>query len=192
MNSLNKRLQKLMPVLTPVSLVIGVLLEDIGGQLLFLVPWMFAFMTFAGSLSMNFEGVKSIKKYPKAILFTIAFLHILMPIWAYIVSKVIFDDHLLTIGFVLAVAIPTGVTSFIWVSICRGHLALCLAIILIDTLISPLIIPALLHVVVGQTIELDTASIILDLLWMVVLPSIGGILLNEWTNGKIEEQLGKN
>lgn len=180
-----------MPVLTPVSLVIGVLLEDIGGQLLFLVPWMFAFMTFAGSLSMNFEGVKSIKKYPKAILFTIAFLHILMPIWAYIVSKVIFDDHLLTIGFVLAVAIPTGVTSFIWVSICRGHLALCLAIILIDTLISPLIIPALLHVVVGQTIELDTASIILDLLWMVVLPSIGGILLNEWTNGKIEEQLGK-
>lgn len=191
MNSLNKRLQKLMPVLTPVSLVIGVLLEDIGGQLLFLVPWMFAFMTFAGSLSMNFEGVKSIKKYPKAILFTIAFLHILMPIWAYIVSKVIFDDHLLTIGFVLAVAIPTGVTSFIWVSICRGHLALCLAIILIDTLISPLIIPALLHVVVGQTIELDTASIILDLLWMVVLPSIGGILLNEWTNGKIEEQLGK-
>lgn len=191
MNSLNKRLQKLMPVLTPVSLVIGVLLEDIGGRLLFLVPWMFAFMTFAGSLSMNFEGVKSIKKYPKAILFTIAFLHILMPIWAYIVSKVIFDDHLLTIGFVLAVAIPTGVTSFIWVSICRGHLALCLAIILIDTLISPLIIPALLHVVVGQTIELDTASIILDLLWMVVLPSIGGILLNEWTNGKIEEQLGK-
>ena len=180
-----------MPVLTPVSLVIGVLLEDIGGKLLFLVPWMFAFMTFSGSLSMNFEGVKSIKKYPKAILFTIAFLHILMPIWAYIVSSVIFHDHLLTIGFVLAVAIPTGVTSFIWVSICRGHLALCLAIILIDTLISPLVIPALLHVVVGQTIELDTASIVLDLLWMVVLPSIAGILLNEWTNGKIEEQLGK-
>lgn len=180
-----------MPVLTPISLVIGVLLEDIGGKLLFLVPWMFAFMTFAGSLSMNFEGVKSIKKYPKAILLAIVFLHILMPIWAYIVSTLIFDDHLLTIGFVLAVAIPTGVTSFIWVSICRGHLALCLAIILIDTLISPLVIPALLHVVVGQTIELDTASIILDLLWMVVLPSIGAILLNEWTNGKIEAQLGK-
>ena len=185
------RLQKLMPVLTPVSLIIGVLLEDIGGRLLFLVPWMFAFMTFSGSLSMNFEGVKSIKKYPKAILFTIAFLHILMPMWAYVVSTVIFNDHLLTIGFVLAVAIPTGVTSFIWVSICRGHLALCLAIILIDTMISPLVIPALLHIVVGQSIELDTASIILDLLWMVVLPSIAGILLNEWTKGKIEEQLGK-
>lgn len=180
-----------MPVLTPISLVIGVLLEEIGGQLLFLVPWMFAFMTFAGSLSMNFEGIKSIKKYPRAILLAIAFLHILMPIWAYIVSTVIFNDHLLTIGFVLAVAIPTGVTSFIWVSICRGHLALCLAIILIDTLLSPLVIPALLHVVVGQTIELDTASIILDLLWMVVLPSIAGILLNEWTNGKIEVQLGR-
>lgn len=180
-----------MPILTPLSLVIGVLLEDIGEQLLFLVPWIFAFMTFAGSLSMNFEGIKSVKKYPGAILITIAFLHILMPIWAYIVSTVIFDDHLLTIGFVLAVALPTGVTSFIWVSICRGHLALCLSIILIDTLISPCVIPALLHVVVGQTIEIDTTSIILDLLWMIVLPSFVGVLLNEWTKGKIEETVGK-
>ena len=180
-----------MPILTPLSLVIGVLLEDIGGKLLFLVPWIFAFMTFAGSLSMNLKGIKSLKKYPGAILITIAFLHILMPIWAYFVSTVFFDDHLLTIGFVLAVALPTGVTSFIWVSICRGHLALCLSIILIDTLLSPFVIPALLHVVVGQTIEIDTAALILDLVMMIVLPSIAGILLNEWTKGKIEETVGK-
>ncbi|KOS68320.1 hypothetical protein AEA09_06960 [Lysinibacillus contaminans] len=191
LNSLNKHLQKLMPILTPLSLVIGILLEDIGGQLLFLVPWIFAFMTFSGSLSMNFEGVKSIKKYPGTILIAIAFLHILMPIWAYLVSTIIFHDDLLTIGFVLAVALPTGITSFIWVSICRGHLALCLAIILIDTLLSPLVIPALLHVVVGQTIEMDTTALILDLLWMIVLPSIAGILLNEWTKGGIEESVGK-
>ena len=191
LNSLNIRLQKLMPILTPLSLVIGVLLEDIGGQLLFLVPWIFAFMTFAGSLSMNLEGIKSIKKYPGTILITIAFLHILMPIWAYLVSTIIFHDELLTIGFVLAVALPTGITSFIWVSICRGHLALCLAIILIDTLLSPLVIPALLHIVVGQTIEMDTTALILDLLWMIVLPSIAGILLNEWTKGNIEVTVGK-
>lgn len=191
LNSLNKRLQTWMPILTPLSLVIGVLLEGVGSQLLFIVPWLFAFMTFAGSLSMNFKGIKSLKKYPGTILLTIVFLHMLMPIWAYIVSTVIFDDHLLTIGFVLAVALPTGVTSFIWVSICRGHLALCLSIILIDTLLSPFIIPALLHVVVGQTIEIDTTALILDLLWMIVLPSIAGILLNEWTKGGIEGTVGK-
>ncbi|MGE7944928.1 bile acid:sodium symporter family protein [Lysinibacillus xylanilyticus] len=191
LNSFNKHLQKWMPILTPLSLVIGVLLENVGHQLLFLVPWLFAFMTFAGSLSMNLEGIRSLKKYPTVILMAIAFLHFLMPIWAYFVSTIIFHDHLLTIGFVLAVAVPTGVTSFIWVSICRGHLALCLAIILIDTLISPVVIPALLHIVAGQSIEIDTASLILDLLWMIVVPSLIGVALNEFTKGNIAVTLGR-
>jgi len=164
----NQYLQKWMPILTPLSLIIGVLLENIGHQLLFLVPWIFAFMTFAGSLSMNIEGMKSLKKYPTVIFIAIAFLHILMPIWAYIVSTIIFHEHFLTIGFVLAVAIPTGVTSFIWVSMCRGHLALCLAIILIDT-----------------------AGLMFDLLWMIVVPSLVGVVCNELTKGKIAVTLGK-
>lgn len=189
--TINQRLQKLMPILTPLSLIIGVFLEDIGGQLLFLVPWLFAFMTFAGSLSMNFQGLREIKKYPWVILTTIAFLHILMPIWAYIVSTAVFEDHLLTIGFVLSVAVPTGVTSFIWVSICRGNLVLCLSIILIDTILSPLVMPALVHFVVGEKIQIDTLSIMMDLLWMIVLPSIAAVLLNEWTKGRINQTLGR-
>lgn len=189
--TLNKRLQKLMPILTPLSLVIGVFLEDVGGHLLFLVPWLFAFMTFASSLSLSFSGLRSFMKYPWAILLTIAFLHILMPIWAYFVSNIFFTDHLLTIGFVLSVVVPTGVTSVIWISVCRGHLALGLSIILIDTLISPLVIPFLIHIVVGQSIEIDTPSIMLDLLWMIVLPSLAGVLLNEFTKGRIENTLGR-
>lgn len=189
--NLNNYLQKLMPILTPLSLIIGVILDDIGGYLLFLVPWLFALMTFIGSLSMNFQGLRSFTKYPVVILITIAFLHILMPIWAYFVATVLFNDHLLTIGFVLSVAVPTGVTSFIWVSICRGHLALCLSIILIDTILSPIILPLLVHVAVGQNIEIDTTSIMLDLLWMILLPSIAGVLLNEWTKGNIEKTVGK-
>ncbi|MFJ6209531.1 bile acid:sodium symporter family protein [Lysinibacillus sp. NPDC092081] len=191
LNSFNNYLQEWMPVLTPLSLVIGVLLGNVGHQFLFLMPWLFAFMTFVGSLNMNFEGLKSIQKYPKVILIVIAFLHLIMPIWAYFVSTVIFHDHLLTIGFVLAVAIPTGVTSFIWVNICKGHLALCLAIILIDTLISPVVIPTLLHVVVGKTIEINTTGLILDLFWMIVVPSLVGVAMNEFTKGNITLTLGK-
>lgn len=191
LDNLNKRLQALMPILTPLSLVIGVLLEDIGGQLLFLVPILFAFMTFASSLSMNFKDMKSFTKYPVFILFTIAFLHILMPIWAYFLSTVIFDDYLLTIGFVLSVAVPTGVTSVIWVSICRGNLPLSLSLILIDTLLAPIIMPALIHVVVGEAIAINTTALIFDLIWMIVLPSIAGIVLNELTKGNVVKTLGK-
>lgn len=187
----NAFLQKWMPVLTPLSLVIGVFLEEIGQQLLFLVPWLFAFMTVVSSLSLKVRDLKVFVNYPKTILFSIAFLHILMPLWAYIVSIVLFDDHLLTVGFIIAVAVPTGVTSIIWISLCKGNLPLGLAIVLIDTLLAPLIMPALLHIIVGEKIAIDTAAIMTDLLWMIVLPSIAGIIINELTKGAFVQRYGK-
>nr|WP_106779301.1 bile acid:sodium symporter family protein [Lysinibacillus timonensis] len=190
LNSFNKRLQALIPILTPLSLIIGVLFQHIGIHLLFLVPLLFAFMTFSSSLSMNFKDVKGFSKYPTIILFTIAFLHIIMPIWAYFLSTVIFNDQLLTIGYVISASVPTAITSVVWVSISRGNLPLCLSIILINSLLSPLIMPALLHVAVGKTIEIDTLSLIFDLLWMIVIPSLLGISLNQLTKGNIQETLG--
>ncbi|PIC64573.1 hypothetical protein CSV79_06350 [Sporosarcina sp. P13] len=185
----NTWLQRRIAILTPISLVLGVLFHQVGEQLLFVVSWLFAFMTFVGSLGMNAKETKMVVKYPSFVLASIAFLHILMPVWAYFLSTLFFDDHLLTVGFVLAVAIPTGVTSIIWVSITRGNLPLCLSIILIDTLLAPLIIPAIIHVVAGERIAVDTTSLILNLLWMIVLPTLLGIALNELTKGRVQKTL---
>lgn len=189
--SLNQFIQRWMPVLTPLSLVIGVLLEKIGTHFLFLVPLLFAVMTFISSLNLKFRDIKVFKQYPKTILFMIAFLHILMPFWAFFLAELIFDDRLLTIGFLISVAVPTGVTSVIWVTISKGNLPLSLAIILIDTLLAPILMPLILHLVVGESISLNTPALIFDLIWMIVLPSILGILVNEWTKGKLFEQYGK-
>ena len=182
-------IQKWMPILTPLCLVIGVLLEKVGGHLLFLVPIIFALMTFISSLKLKFQDIKVFKQYPKTILFIIAFLHILMPLWAYFLAQVIFDDNLLSVGFLLSVAVPTGVTSVIWVTMSKGNLPLCLSIILIDTLLAPIIMPATVHFVIGETIQIETTSLILDLIWMIVLPSIFGMIINEWSKGKLEEKM---
>lgn len=114
-----------------------------------------------------------------------------MPLWAYFLAEIIFDDRLLTIGFILSVAVPTGVTSVIWVTLSKGNLPLCLAIILIDTLLAPLLMPMTIHLVVGETIKFATTSLIVDLIWMIVLPSVLGMVMNEWMKGKVDEQYGK-
>ncbi|MGX9134865.1 bile acid:sodium symporter family protein [Rummeliibacillus sp. JY-2-4R] len=191
LEKVNAFFQKYIAILTPLSLVVGVLLENVGQHLLFLVSWLFAFMTFSGSLKMQFKDAKVFIKHPFLILFTIIFLHILMPLWAYFLSTVIFHDHLLTVGFVVAVAVPTGVTSVIWISICKGHLPLGLSIILIDTLLSPLVMPLLLHTVSGKMIHLDVASLVIDLVLMIVLPTIIGIFVNEFSHGEIPKKIGK-
>ena len=180
-----------MPILTPLSLVVGVLLESVGQHLLFLVAWLFALMTFISSLGMKFSDVKVFARYPKTILSVIAFLHMLMPLWAFALSEIIFDDHLLTLGFVVAVAVPTGVTSIIWVTVSKGNVPLCLAIVLIDTLLAPIIMPSLIHLVAGKTIHIDSASLIVDLIWMIVIPSIVGVLVNERTKGQFNQKYGQ-
>ena len=191
LEKLNMFLQKYIVILTPLSLVLGVVFEDVGKQCVFLVGWMFAFMTFAGSLHMKFKDVNVFVKNPFLILFTIIFLHILMPIWAYVLSILFFDDHLLTVGFVLSVSIPTGVTSVIWITICKGNVPLGLSIILIDTLLAPIVMPLLLYIVSGESIQLDTASLITSLILMIVLPTIVGILVNELSKGEIPKKIGK-
>lgn len=189
---INQFIQRWMPILTPLSLVIGVLLEKAGSHLLFLVPILFALMTFISSLGLKFRDIKVFKQYPKTILFIIAFLHILMPLWAYCLADWIFDDRLLTIGFILSVAVPTGVTSVIWVTISKGNLPLTLAIILIDTLLAPIIMPLLLHFIVDATIQLETTALVFDLIWMIVLPSILGIIANEWSKGMLQIRFGQS
>lgn len=191
LEKINLFMQRRMAILTPLSLLLGVLLAEIGQQLVSIVPILFAIMTFISSLNMKLKDAKVFIKYPKTILFSIAFLHILMPVWAYFLSTLFFNDHLLTIGYVMAVAVPTGVTSVIWVTMSKGNLPLCLAIILIDTLLAPIIMPSLLHLVVGEHIAIDTMALMLDLVWMVVLPSIAGIIVNEVSEGKVQQRFGK-
>lgn len=191
LDKLNLFLQKYIAVLTPLSLVLGVIFEHVGHQLLFLVTWMFAFMTFSGSLNMQVKDIHVFKKHPYLILGSILFLHLLMPLWAYFLASATFNDHLLTIGFTVFVAVPTGVTSMIWIHICKGNMPLGLSIILIDTLLAPLLMPLLLFIVSGEKIELDAAALIVDLLLMIVLPTVAGVLANELTKGALPRKIGK-
>ncbi|WP_066072660.1 bile acid:sodium symporter family protein [Neobacillus soli] len=191
LQKLNKQLEKIMPLITPVSVVIGVLLSAYLKDFSYLIPWIFAFMTFAGSLGSNFRSLKDVIIHPFPIFLAMLILHILMPIWAWGIGHIAFSGDAYTItGLILGMVIPTGVTSFIWVSIYKGNIPLVLSIILIDTLLSPIIVPFSLSMFMGKTVEMDFISIMKGLLGMIVIPSIIGMFLNQATKGKIKDQLG--
>ncbi|MFJ5714342.1 bile acid:sodium symporter family protein [Neobacillus sp. NPDC093127] len=191
LHKLNKQLEKIMPLITPVSVVTGVLLSAYLKDFSYLIPWIFAFMTFAGSLSSNFRSLKEVIVHPFPIFLAMLILHALMPIWAWGVGHIAFSDDAYTItGLILGMVIPTGVTSFIWVSIYKGNIPLVLSVILIDTLLSPILVPFSLSLFIGQQVEMDFLHIMKGLLGMVVIPSLIGMLLNQITKGKINQQLG--
>ena len=79
-------------------------------------------------------------------------------------------------GFVLLFSAPTAVAGFIWVSIYRGDEALALALILLDTLAAPFVMPLTVSRLLGTDIRLDGAAMALSLL---------GVTLNEASRGRI-------
>ncbi|GAA4705995.1 bile acid:sodium symporter family protein [Brevibacillus fulvus] len=187
----NAILEKLMPISTPLSVLIGVLFGSWLHPFAFLSPWIFAFMTFTGSLGSNFSELGKVVKQPLPMLVNLLILHVLMPLIAWTAGTLLYPDDIHTItGYVLAAAIPTGITSFIWVSIYKGDIPLTLSIILIDTLLSPLIVPFSLHWLVGAEANIDAASIMNGLLFMIVIPSVLGMGLNQLTRGKVKTVLG--
>lgn len=183
---INRRLEKMLPFITPTGVILGIIFSAYLKDFSFIVPWLFAFMTFEGSLTMNFRSLKESIVHPFPIIMALVFLHIFMPLWAWGIGHIVFSGDTMTItGLILGMVIPTGVTSFIWVSMKKGNKGMTLAAILVDALLSPFVVPYSLSLLVGQQVQLDTSSMMIGLLYMIVLPSIAGMLLNEVTKGKI-------
>lgn len=191
LQSVNRFLEKAMPAITPAGVILGVIFSYYLDSYIFLVPWFFAFITFAGSLGSNYNSLKRVISNPVPILVVLAILHVIMPVWAWMLGSVVFPDDSLTItGLVLGVVIPTGVTSLLWVGIYKGNSMLALTIVLLDTLLSPIIVPHSIAFFSGTSIEMDTVALMKGLFGMVVIPSIIGMLLNHATNGKIKPAWG--
>jgi bile acid:Na+ symporter, BASS family len=191
LQKLNKQLERLMPFITPVGVLTGVVFSVQVKDFSYLIPWIFAFMTFVGSLGSNFRSLKEVIVHPFPILIAMLVLHVFMPIWAWGVGHVAFSGDVYTItGLVLGMVIPTGITSFMWVVIYKGNTPLVLSIILIDTLLSPIIVPYSLSLFMGAKIEMDFISMMKGLMGMVVIPSLIGMYLNQMTKGKIKDHLG--
>jgi bile acid:Na+ symporter, BASS family len=190
LTTINKQLEKWIPLLTPLSVLIGLGASGVFSPFTHWVPWIFAFMTFAGSLSMNVRDLQRVVLHPLPIFVFMFIQHLVMPLLAWGAGHAAFGDSPLTItGLILVLSIPTGIVSFMWVSIYKGNTALTLSMILIDTMLSPFVVPYTLSLLVGAQVQMDTVGMLTQLIWMVVVPSLAGMMLNQFTGGKVKVAL---
>lgn len=187
----NKVLEKWMPAIAPASLLLGVLLSQWLKPYTGIVPWVFAFMTFSGSLGSSFSDLKRVLLHPLPLMACLCLLHVWIPLVAWGTGSLVFHGDPLTVtGVLLAFIIPTGIISFMWVSIYKGNIALTLSLILIDTFLSPFVVPFTLELIVGTSVHIDTWGMMKGLIYMVVLPSLLGMLLNQRTKGGVKTAWG--
>lgn len=190
MYAFNKFIEKWMPLVTPLCLLTGVLFPDQLSHILFIVPYVFAFMTFCGSLSSQFRDVKQVFERPLPLIVTLLIIHFVMPSLACIVGSLLFpqNSYLIT-GMVLEFVVPSAVVSFMWVSIYHGSGPFTLSVVLIDTLLAPFLVPLSLHLLLGSNVQVDSLGMMKELLLMVAIPAILAMTLNQVTAGKMKQIL---
>lgn len=170
--------------------VLGIAFPDFFGWLNGLSTALFAFMTFANSLGGGFRELWNVVLRPLPVLVTFGILHVVMPLAALgLGSLLLSQTPLFTTGLVLEFAIPTAVAALMWAGICRGNASLCLSIVLLDTLLSPVVVPLTMRLLVGSVVEMDTWGMMRDLLLMVGLPALAAMTLYQVTGGRVSHTL---
>ena len=91
-NTLNKKLNKLMPLITPTGVILALMLGDVFAPLKPIVNPLFGVMTFLGAMKISFKDMLDALKKPLFIIVFALASFIVMPIIAELIS-VIFFGH---------------------------------------------------------------------------------------------------
>ena len=188
LNRVNHFIEKWMFLVTPCCLALGVLFPSVAGLGVPYVPLVFAFMTFTGGLKSGFRDIAEVFRKPLLLLLILVALHIVLPAAAFGLGHFLFPENMNIItGMVLEFTVPAAVVGLMWVSIYQGYSPLSLSLVILDTLLAPFVIPLTLHVLVGSDVEIDTTQMMLELLFMIALPALIAMLLNQFTKGRVKE-----
>lgn len=188
LNKFNQYIQKKMAFVTPICLILGVCFSDIAKHGLPLVTWVFAFMTFAGALKSSFRDVANVFRNPKVLLVSLVVIHIFVPCIACGLGHLIFADNAnLIAGMVLEFSVPTAVSGLMWITVYDGNSPLSLSLVVIDTILAPFVIPVALQLLLGSKITMDVGKMMSDLIFMVAIPAIAAMCLNQISKGKVKE-----
>ena len=172
------------------ALAIGILFPDTFSPVRAYAAALMATITFCNSLGGSFRKIGHVLLHPLPAFIILFLLHVVMPVLGLLAGKLFLpDEPLFMTGIVLQLSIPSAISTLMWVGTFGGNLHLCLALILFDTLLSPLIVPLVLRILIGSVVQMDVPSMMLELLMMVAIPATLAMLLNQATHGWAEEKL---
>ncbi|MDR0502719.1 MAG: bile acid:sodium symporter family protein [Treponema sp.] len=189
LHNVNSFLERIIPVTTPLGVVFGFLFPEFFIRLRPFVPLLFGIITFSGALKLTVSEFGRTIRRPSPILLFFLCAHVIMPLAAMLVSSLFFENQDIVAGFVLLFSGPTAISCFIWVSILKGDMALCLTLILLDTILAPLVVPGSVSILMGAKIAMNISGIAFSLLLMIVVPTIIGVFANEATRSKLPDVL---
>ena len=111
----------------------------------------------------------------------------IMPLLAFVLSRLFALDEALAVGVVLVGCCPGGTASNVITYLAKGDLALSVGMTATSTVLAPVMTPLLVWLLAGKTVDVDVAGMLLSILWVVILPIMTGLIV-KWLWPKFTEK----
>jgi predicted Na+-dependent transporter len=179
------KLDQYLFMLILVSLVLGFVFSALLYRFNGAIPYLFGYVTFIMALGCSWKQIKQALQMRYAMLLVLIASHVIAPLIAYGLGTLLFGaDSPYLIGLVLFAIIPLGVSSVLWVGLSNGNVTFALAVIILDSALSPLVVPGEISLFFGAHIHFDHLKMMLDLVIIIVIPTLVGIGINVMSRDK--------
>ena len=134
---------------------------------------------FGMGLTLRLDDFKLVFTRPRDIIIGCAAQFTVMPLLAFVLSKIFHLDPALTAGVVLVGTCPGGTSSNVITYLSKGDVALSVGMTSVNTLLAPLLTPAITYLLLRASVHVDVLAMFFSIIKVVIIPIALGFLINK-------------
>lgn len=134
----------------------------------------------AMGMTLSLRDFANLKQMKTVVLIGVGLQFLLMPLAAFVISRMLQLSLELTIGMMLVGVTAGGTASNVITYLAKGNLALSVSMTLVSTLAAVIMMPLLTHLYLGQSVLVPTSEMLISLVKVVVIPIVVGVVLNHF------------
>lgn len=154
------------------------------------VNYLLMIVMFGMGLTLKLEDFKLVFTRPRDILIGCVSQFTVMPLLAFALGKIFGLDAALLAGVILVGTCPGGTSSNVITYLSKGDVALSVGMTSVNTLLAPLLTPAITYLLLRTTVTVDPISMFLSIIKVVIIPIALGFIINKLF-GKVTQKLVK-
>ena len=141
---------------------------------------MLGVVMFGMGLTLRPSDFQPVLQHPKDILIGELAQFLIMPSLAWLLCKLLSLPEELALGVILVGCCPGGTASNVICYLAKGDVALSVAMTGVSTQLAPIVTPALVWLLAGESVEVDVAGMFLSIVQVVIVPIVLGVAANHY------------
>lgn len=152
------------------------------------VNYLLMIVMFGMGLTLKLEDFKLVFTRPKDICVGCIAQFTIMPLLAFLLGKIFGLDAALLAGVILVGTCPGGTSSNVITFMSKGDVALSVGMTSVNTILAPLLTPAITWLLLRTTVTVDPMNMFLSIIKVVIIPIALGFIINKLF-GQVTEKL---